>query len=81
MTMATDNSITVKFFARLREELDTSTLTVEAQPGLTAGQLLHSLASKGGNWARLKSTVPFGTAVPAPGPSRRLPDSFGTVVT
>ena len=63
MTMATDNSITVKFFARLREELDTSTLTVEAQPGLTAGQLLHSLASRGGNWAQLDGAQPVMIAV------------------
>jgi sulfur-carrier protein len=61
--MATDNTITVKFFARLREELDTSTLTVDAEPGLTAGALLHSLAAKGGNWAQLDGDLPVMIAV------------------
>ena len=63
MTMATDNSITVKFFARLREELDTTTLTVDAEPGLTAGQLLHNLATRGGHWAQLDGAQPVMIAV------------------
>jgi len=61
--MATDNTLTVKFFARLREELDTATLTVEAEPGLTAGQLLHNLATRGGNWAQLDGAQPVMIAV------------------
>lgn len=63
MTMAADNNITVKFFARLREELDTASLTVEAQPGLTAGGLLHDLAARGGNWAQLDGAQPVMIAV------------------
>lgn len=63
MTMATNNTITVKFFARLREELDTATLTVEPEPGLTAGRLLHDLAGKGGNWAQLDGAQPVMIAV------------------
>ncbi|KPP99311.1 molybdopterin converting factor subunit 1 [Marinobacter sp. HL-58] len=61
--MAADNNITVKFFARLREELDTASLTVEARPGLTAGQLLHDLAERGGNWAQLDGAQPVMIAV------------------
>lgn len=61
--MATDNTITVKFFARLREELDTASLTVAAEPGLTAGQLLHDLAARGGNWAQLDGAQPVMIAV------------------
>lgn len=61
--MTTDNTITVKFFARLREELDTASLSVEATPGLTAGALLHSLAEKGGAWAQLDGAQPVMIAV------------------
>lgn len=63
MIMATDNTITVKFFARLREELDTATLTVEPEPGLTAGRLLQSLAARGGNWTQLDGEQPVMIAV------------------
>ena len=42
-----NNTITVRFFARLREELATDMLTLEPTPGLTAGQLLAQLAAKG----------------------------------
>jgi molybdopterin synthase sulfur carrier subunit len=48
------NTITIRFFARLREELETEALTLTVQPGLTAGGLLAELASRGGAWARLK---------------------------
>lgn len=61
--MATDNTITVKFFARLREELDTASLNVEAQPGLTAGSLLRTLAGNGGRWAQLDGAQPVMIAV------------------
>lgn len=61
--MATDNIITVKFFARLREELDTASLTVEAEPGLTAGRLLSDLAARGGNWSQLDGAQPVMIAV------------------
>ncbi|MDL0432370.1 molybdopterin converting factor subunit 1 [Marinobacter sp. TBZ242] len=61
--MAGDNTITVKFFARLREELDTATLNVDARPGLTAGQLLHELAARGGNWTQLDGAQPVMIAV------------------
>lgn len=52
MTMTTD-TITVRFFARFREELGTDQLSVPAQPGLTAGDILASLGGRGGPWAQL----------------------------
>ncbi len=61
--MSTDNTITVKFFARLREELGTGSLTVEAKPGLTAADLLRSLADKGGAWTQLYGAQPVMIAV------------------
>lgn len=61
--MSADNTITVKFFARLREELDTASLNVEAEPGLTAGRLLHDLAARGGNWTQLDGAQPVMIAV------------------
>lgn len=61
--MSADNTITVKFFARLREELDTASLTVAAESGLTAGKLLHSLAARGGNWTQLDGAQPVMIAV------------------
>lgn len=61
--MATENTITVKFFARLREELETASLNIEVQPGLTAGDLLRTLAGKGGKWAQLDGPQPVMIAV------------------
>ncbi len=61
--MTTDNIITVKFFARLREELDTASLIVEAEDGLTAGRILQDLAGKGGSWAQLDGAQPVMIAV------------------
>ncbi|MFO7994398.1 MAG: molybdopterin converting factor subunit 1 [Marinobacter sp.] len=61
--MSTDNTITVKFFARLREELNTESLTVAAGSGLTAGRLLQDLAARGGNWAQLDGAQPVMIAV------------------
>lgn len=61
--MTGNNTVTVKFFARLREELDTASLTVEAEPGLTAGSLLNHLAAKGGSWAQLNGAQPVMIAV------------------
>lgn len=59
----TDNTITVRFFARLREELDTETLTIEAKPGLTAGDVLADLAGKGGCWRQLQGDQPVMIAI------------------
>ncbi|HTN34986.1 MAG TPA: molybdopterin converting factor subunit 1 [Marinobacter sp.] len=60
--MATD-IITIRFFARFREELDTEQLTLTARPGLTVGHLLEELASRGGAWAKLQGDQPVMTAV------------------
>ncbi len=58
-----DNTIHVRFFARLREELNTDTLTLEAEPGLTAGDILARLSAKGGPWAQLKGDQPVMIAI------------------
>lgn len=60
--MSTD-TITVRFFARLREELDTESLTLTATSGLTAGDLLSELASRGGAWENLQGSQPVMIAV------------------
>ncbi|WP_273428896.1 molybdopterin converting factor subunit 1 [Marinobacter sp.] len=50
----TADTITIRFFARLREELNTEQLTLPAQPGLTTGAILASLAERGGAWTQLQ---------------------------
>lgn len=57
------DTITVRFFARLREELDTETLEVSPRSGLTAGSLLEELAQRGGPWAQLDGDQPVMVAV------------------
>lgn len=59
----TADTITVRFFARLREELDTEHLTLDAQPDLTAGAILATLAERGGAWAQLQGDQPVMIAV------------------
>lgn len=63
MTTETTDTITIRFFARLREELDTEQLTVPAQPGLTTGRILSELASRGGPWSQLQGSQPVMIAV------------------
>ena len=58
-----DNTITVRFFARLREELETEQLVIEARPGLTAGDVLADLASQGGPWGQLQGDQPVMVAI------------------
>ncbi|WP_372995249.1 MoaD/ThiS family protein [Marinobacter sp.] len=58
-----DNTITVRFFARLREELKTEQLAVEARPGLTAGDVLAELANQGGPWSQLQGDQPVMIAI------------------
>jgi molybdopterin synthase sulfur carrier subunit len=58
-----DHTITVRFFARLREELGTDELTVEAKPRLTAGDVLADLASRGGAWKQLQGEQPVMVAI------------------
>lgn len=61
--MSQDNTLTVRFFARLREELGTESLTLPAHPDATAGQLLSQLAERGGAWAQLTGAQPVMIAV------------------
>ena len=49
----TEQILTVRFFARLREELDTEQLTLPVPAGHTVAELLDNLASRGGAWAQL----------------------------
>ena len=58
-----DNTITVRFFARLREELKTEQLAIEARPGLTAGDVLAELANQGGAWSQLQGDQPVMIAI------------------
>jgi len=58
-----DNTITVRFFARLREELKTDQLTIDARPGLTAGDVLAELAHQGGPWSQLQGDQPVMIAI------------------
>ncbi|MBW7472228.1 molybdopterin converting factor subunit 1 [Marinobacter sp. M216] len=63
-TKTTDkDNITVRFFARLREELGTDQLTMPAQPGLTTAQILAELARRGGAWSQLQGSQPVMIAV------------------
>ncbi|KAA1172376.1 molybdopterin converting factor subunit 1 [Marinobacter salinexigens] len=57
------DTITVRFFARLREELETETLEMPARPELTAGDLLEELAGRGGAWSQLNGEQPVMVAV------------------
>jgi len=59
----TDQTLTVRFFARLREELGTEELTLPADKAQTAGDLLASLARRGGPWAQLQGSQPVMIAI------------------
>ena len=58
-----NNTITVRFFARLREELETEQLAIEARPGLTAGEVMADLARRGGAWSQLQGEQPVMIAI------------------
>ena len=59
----TSQILTVRFFARLREELGTEQLTLPADKDQTAGDLLAALASRGGPWAQLQGSQPVMFAI------------------
>ena len=59
----TDATLTVRFFARLREELATDSLELPAAPHQTVADLLSALASRGGRWAQLQGDQPVMVAV------------------
>lgn len=56
-------TLTVRFFARLREELGTETLTLPASEHQVVADLLAHLASRGGSWAQLTDGQPVMVAV------------------
>lgn len=59
----TEQTLTVRFFARLREELDTESLQLPASPDQTVSSLLSDLAARGGRWAQLQGDQPVMVAV------------------
>lgn len=59
----TDNTIVVRYFARLREELGTDSETLPCGGETTAGDLLARLADRGGAWRQLSGTQPVMIAV------------------
>lgn len=59
----TDKTLTVRFFARLREELGTEQLSLPAEQNQTAGDVLAALASRGGPWAQLQDSQPVMIAI------------------
>jgi len=60
--MATQ-TVTVRFFARLREELATDTLEWPLHNGMTAADLMQQLAGQGGSWQQLQGEHPVLLAV------------------
>lgn len=63
MTADTSATVTVRFFARLREHLDTDSLTVAIQPQTTVADLLATLATRGEAWQELTGGRPVMVAV------------------
>ncbi|WP_111493786.1 molybdopterin converting factor subunit 1 [Marinobacter bohaiensis] len=47
------NTVTIKFFARLRETLDTDSLDLPVESGTTVADLIRTLASRGSPWDTL----------------------------
>ncbi len=60
--MATD-ALTLRFFAKFREELGIDSETLPCRENLTAGGLRRELAARGGAWAQLDSDQPVMIAV------------------
>lgn len=58
-----DNTVTIRYFARLREELDTDGESLACDGAQTAGDLLTHLASRGGPWQQLVDGQPVMIAV------------------
>lgn len=58
-----DHTLTIRFFARLREELDTDSEVLPCEAGQTAGDLLQQLARRGGSWQQLAGDQPVMIAV------------------
>ncbi|WP_152208508.1 molybdopterin converting factor subunit 1 [Marinobacter changyiensis] len=60
---ASNITVSVRFFARLREALDTDQLSMELPTGSNAGQVLETLARRGGEWSQLTGGTPLMIAV------------------
>lgn len=58
-----DDTVTIRYFARLREELDTDGESLSCAGALTAGDLLSQLARRGGPWQQLVNGQPVMIAV------------------
>ena len=58
-----EQTLSIRFFARLREELSTDHLIMPAPAGQTAADLLATLANRGGPWARLNTGQPVMIAI------------------
>lgn len=56
-------TITIRFFARLREELATDTLEWPLHNGMTAADLMQQLADQGGAWQQLQGQKPVLLAI------------------
>lgn len=63
MTTASPTTVTVRFFARLRELLDTDELTVPVPEGGTVADLITALAARGAPWDELTGDQPVMIAV------------------
>jgi molybdopterin synthase sulfur carrier subunit len=50
---ANNITVSVRFFARLRESLDTDKLSLNLPTGANAGKVLETLALRGGKWRQL----------------------------
>lgn len=59
----TDQTVTIRYFARLREALDTDGEQLPCRDGQTAGDLLAQLADRGGPWQQLTGDQPVMIAV------------------
>lgn len=60
---ASNITVSVRFFARLRESLDTDQLSLQLPTGSNAGQMLEILALRGGEWSQLTEGTPLMIAV------------------
>ncbi|WP_148861465.1 molybdopterin converting factor subunit 1 [Marinobacter fonticola] len=58
-----DPTVTVKFFARLRESLGTDELTLPLREGATVADLIGDLATRGAPWDILEGDRPVLAAV------------------
>lgn len=63
MSETSQATVTVRFFARLREQLDTDSLTLPIDNTTTVADVLTALAARGGVWQELDGERPVMVAV------------------